>query len=127
VIFHDPEFTPAYSQVGLCDAEDPEAYPQWEDDDEEKSIGPKGVAVGAWWGSGETKVAVTAWEGPGDPGTRHLCTTTIAVGGAGLELGIEYDGLIPWPPGQTRVSAYADAKERMDIRRIDFVLEHLAE
>ena len=77
VIFQDREFIPEYSQVGLCDAEDLDSYPQWENHDTEKAIGPKGVAVGAWWGSGDTYVVVTVWEGPGNPGTRCLCTTTI--------------------------------------------------
>jgi hypothetical protein len=126
VLYQDSRFLPAYSQVGLTDAEHPDSYPQWSNDPE-KAIGPRGIAVGTISSTGHEFVIVTVYQGAGNPGKHHLCTVEITVGNKGLLIGTVIFTPLPWPPGRVHVSVYIEPPGAANVRSVDFVLEQWRE
>ena len=114
---------PIYAQIGLFDAEDPDAYPEWQTGDENVIIGAKGVAVATAPTTGQTYVDVEVYHGrnaawsPMSAGEIQIGVQGILVGEAGCDY-----ARIPWKAGKVLVCVYADGL-RDAITHVIFAIE----
>jgi hypothetical protein len=116
-----------YSQVALFDAEDADAYPQFETGEEPALLGEKGVVVTT---ANDTDVEVVVYQGKSDsnPDEFHILSGEIQVGSQGLIVGNETTAdtaQISYPSGKVSVSVYADAQNSANVTRVSFFLNSL--
>lgn len=115
------KFLAHYFQVGLVDAEGPDAYPQWETGEEDAILGPRGVVVST---PSDGYIETIVLKGEGGLDSAELISGVIEVGNAGLFVGNETSAsfkIIPWPPGKTSLKAYRIKLENNDVQVV-FVL-----
>jgi len=123
----------AYAQVGIADAEDPDSYPQW---DQQTALGAfvtgeRGIAVSAALDADVDVRVLGSWKGDdlkeGEIVEEHLLTSVqITVGNRGVWVGnVTMDfARLWWPPGPTRVTVYVNAPPE-DVTAVTFVLEQI--